>query len=120
MAKILCVEDVHPGCLTEYVACRLVPLNKGVKEGKPGVRSIGVGELLRRIVGKLLIRVIKDDITQAAGPIQTCRGIQSGIEAAIHSMRQVFENDSTEAIMLVDVENPFNNLNRKAALHCQT
>ena len=117
MAKILCVEDVHPDCLAEYVACRLVPLDKGnTKEGNPGVRPIGVGEVLRRLVGKLLIGVIKEDITTAAGPIQTCTGVKAGIEAAIHTMRHVYRDQNTEAILLVDAENAFNNLNRKAAL----
>ena len=117
LAKILCVEEVHPDCLVEYVACRMVPLDKGeTKDGNPGVRPIGVGEVLRRLVGKLLIGVIKDDITTAAGPTQTCTGVKAGIEAAIHTMRNVFEDTSTEAILLVDAENAFNNLNRDAAL----
>ena len=51
-AKILCTEEVHPACLDEYNACRLIPLDKGVtKEGTPGVRPIGVGEVLRRLLG---------------------------------------------------------------------
>ena len=117
LAKLLCTEEVHPDCLTEYIACRLVPLDKGqTKDLKPGVRPIGIGEVLRRIVGKLLIGVIKDDIVEAAGPLQTCTGLKGGIEAAIHAMRQTFEKENTEAILLVDAENAFNNLNRKAAL----
>ena len=32
-------------------------------------------------------------------------------------MRQVFEEEETEAVLLVDAENAFNNLNRKAALN---
>ena len=117
LAKILCTEDVHSDCLNEYIAGRLVPLDKGdTKEGKPGVRPVGVGEVLRRLVGKLVMGVIKNDVTSAAGPLQTCTGVKAGIEAAIHAMRQVFEDEETEAILLVDAENAFNKLNRKAAL----
>ena len=116
-AKILCTEEIDPICIVEYNACRLIPLDKGrTKDDKPGVRPIGIGEVLRRLVGKLLIHVIKDDITNAAGPLQTCSGLKSGIEAAIHSMREIFEAEKTDAILLVDAENAFNNLNRSAAL----
>ena len=117
VTKILCTEEVHPDCLDEFIAGRLVPLDKGeTKEGEPGVRPVGVGEVLRRLSGKLLISVIKNDVTVAAGPLQTCTGVKAGIEAAIHAMRQVFEQEETDAILLVDAENAFNNLNRTAAL----
>ena len=117
IAKILCVEEVHPECLEEYNACRLVPLDKGLSsDGTPGVRPIGVGEVLRRLIGKLLIHVIKKDITDAAGPLQTCSGLKAGIEAAIHAMRGKFEDVESEGILLVDAENAFNKLNRKTAL----
>ena len=118
LAKKLCRDDIHPDTLTEFVANRLIPLDKGEdKEGNPGVRPIGIGEILRRIIGKVVVNNIKDDIMEAAGPLQTCAGLQSGIEASIHAMRIVFEKDETEAMLLVDAENAFNNLNRKAALH---
>ena len=55
-------------------------------------------------------------VVSAAGPLQTCTGLRAGIEAAIHAMRKAFEKDDTEAILLVDAENAFNNLNREAAL----
>ena len=117
MTKILCTEVVHHDCLTEFIACRLVPLDKGeTSEGNPGVRPVGVGEVLRRITGKLLLKVIKEDITTAAGPLQTCTGVKAGIEAAIHAMRQVFEDSESEGVLLADAENAFNNLNREAAL----
>ena len=102
MTKILCTEEVHQDCLNEFIAGRLVPLDKGnAKDGSPGVRPVGVGEVLRRLVGKLLLGVIKDDITTAAGPLQTCAGLKSGIEASIHAMRKIFQKDSTEALLLV-------------------
>ena len=117
LTKRLCTEVIHPDCLTEFVASRLVPLDKGeTSEGNPGVRPVGVGEVLRRITGKSLLGVIKDDITTAAGPLQTCTGLKAGIEAAIHAMRQIFNDRNTEGVLLADAENAFNNLNREAAL----
>ena len=118
LTKKLCREVVHPDSLEEFVACRLVPLDKGEdKMGNPGVRPIGIGEILRRLVGKVLMGCIRKDIIAAAGPLQTCSGLKAGIEASIHSMREIFEDEETEAMLLVDAENAFNNLNRRAALH---
>ena len=68
-------------------------------------------------MGKVVVGNIRDDIVNAAGPLQTCAGLKSGIEASIHAMRRIFERDETEALLLVDAENAFNKLNRKAALH---
>ena len=56
-------------------------------------------------------------IIEAAGPLQTCAGLKSGIEASIHAMKSIFDEESTEGLLLVDVENAFNKLNRKAAIH---
>ena len=56
----------------------------------PGVRPIGVGETVRRIVAKAVLSVIKDDIQEAAGPSQFCAGHLSGCEAAVHSMQKMF------------------------------
>ena len=117
LARKLCTEQIHPDCLVEYNTCRLVPLDKGLaKEMTPGVRPIGIGEVLKRIVGKLLIGVIKEDIIEAVGPLQTCSGLKGGIEAAIYAMRRTYEDNATEALLLVDAENAFNFLNRKVAL----
>ena len=81
VAKVLCSEDVNPDCLTEFIACRLIPLDKGdTKESKPGVRPIGDGEVLRRLIDKLVVGVIKGDIITAAEPLQTFSGLKAGIE----------------------------------------
>ena len=118
MAKKLCRDNVHPDSLHEFIACRLIPLDKGEdKWGNPGVRPIGVGEILRRIIGKVVVGNLREDIIQAAGPLQTCAGLKAGIDASIHAMRKIFQDDSTQAVLLVDAENAFNNLNRRAALH---
>ena len=99
--------------LDPLIACRLIPLDK-----KPGCRPIGIGEVVRRIIGKCIMAVVKDDVRRAVGNLQVCAGQQAGGEAAIHAMREIFEHDDDcEAVLLVDAKNAFNSINRKTMLH---
>lgn len=50
------------------------------------------------------------------GSHQLCGGQVAGIEAAVHSVRSLFTKESTEALLLVDASNAFNNLNRANGL----
>ena len=88
------------------IACRLIPLDKN-----PGLRPIGVSEVLRRIDGKVIMKVVKDDVMTSVGSLQL------GCEAAIHAMHDIFEDTEREAVLLVDADNAFNSINRKALLH---
>ena len=81
------------------------------------MRPTGVGEVLRRIMGKAINWILKDNIQESAGHSQTATGLKAGAEAAIHSMRLIFEDSSTEAVILVDANNAFNSINRKVVLH---
>ena len=81
------------------------------------MRPIGVGEVLRRIMGKCVTKVTKPDVVDASGSLQVCAGHKSGSEVAIHAMREVFEHDNSDAVLLIDESNAFNSLNRAAALH---
>ena len=113
MARKLCTEYVDPLSIEAILANRLIPLEKG--EG--AVRPIGVGEVLRRIIGKCVMKVTKPDVIDASGSLQVCAGHKSGSEAAIHAMRDIFHADETDALLLIDASNAFNALNRTAALH---
>ena len=73
--------------------------------------------MLRRIVGKVISHHCNEEIRKAADPLQTCAGHGAGAEAAIHAMRNVFENESTDAVLLIDASNAFNRMNRAVALH---
>ena len=82
-----------------------------------GVRPIGIGEVICRIIGKTVIATVKSQIFQCTGPLQPCAGQRSGCEAAVHAMTKAFDQDECEAILLVDAANAFNSINRKVLLH---
>lgn len=57
---------------------------------RPECRSIGVREVLLRIVSKCIMAVVKD-VRMTEGNLQVCAGQQVGREAAVHAM-QVFNH----------------------------
>ena len=116
-AKKIATEVVDPDTLEAYTACRLIPLDKAPDDPQLQIRPIGVGEVLRRIVGKAISWSLSVEMQVAAGPLQVSTGLQGGAEAAIHSMKTIFHEEATDAIILVDAENAFNRLNRQVALH---
>ena len=48
-------EKVSNWSLEPLLACRLIPLDKN-----PGLRPIGVGEIVRRIAGKVVVSVLHE------------------------------------------------------------
>jgi len=111
-ARRLCTSFLSPDILSPFLACRLIALDK-----QPGVRPIGICEVVRRIIAKAALSIIRDDIQASAGSFQLCAGQLAGAEAAIHSVRSLFACSDCDAILLVDASNAFNSLNRIVALH---
>ena len=111
VAKKLCTEDVNEK-VAALMACRLIQLDKN-----PGLRPIGIGEVLRRIIGKMVVKVLRPDLQTNAGDLQLCAGQESGCEAGIHAMQEIFQDDNTHGIIQVDANNAFNTLNRNVFLH---
>ena len=102
--------DLHT--VEALVACRVIPIHKN-----SDVSPIRAGEVIHRIIGKCIGWVVKKDIQEAADPLQMVTGLQSGAEAAIHSMKEIFDDEQKDAVILVNASNAFNLLNRNAALH---
>ena len=113
MTSTLCTTYIDPATIEPLVASRLIPLDKG--EG--AVRPIGVGEVIRRIIGKRVMNVSEGDVVEASGSLQLCAGQKYGSEAAIHAMHAIYEADDTDAVLLIDASNAFNALNRATSLH---
>ena len=92
-----------------------MPLDKN-----PGVHPIGVGEVLYRIVGRAIMRIVRRDLHYAAGSSQLCVGQIGGYEAAVATCNDS-EADISSSVdrVLVDAiyTNAFNELNRQVTLH---
>ena len=112
VAHCLATSAVDPAVVAPFVACRLIPLDKN-----PGVRLIGIGDVPRRTLAKAILYCIGDDIAVAAGPLQVCARQVAGCKAAIHAIRDLFCDDSSEAALLIGASNAFNSVNHQAALH---
>ena len=118
MTQHLCTRQIpiteNPSnSLEAYTANRLIPLLKAPS----GIRPIGIGEVLRRIIGKAVINEIKPEIMESAGSLQLCAGQRAGCEAAAHAMGDIFQEESTDGVLFIDASNAFNTLNRTALLH---
>ena len=112
MARCLCVEEIDPSHLRAFLAGRLIPLDK-----QPGVRPIAIGEVFRRVVGKVIMAVIERDVAAVTVPRQLCVGVPSACEVAVQALTGLYERDEDTAILLVDASNALNALNRAAAIN---
>ena len=81
--KHICVNEIkfqnNTTSLETYIASRLVPLDKN-----PGLRPIGVEEVLCRIAGIVVMTIVKEDVTKTVGNLQLYGGQDAGCEAAVH------------------------------------
>ena len=95
------------------MSCRLVALDKCL-----GVWPIAIGEIPRRILCKAMAIATRDDIKDLCEVDQLCSGLKGGIEGAVHTMRELFEEHHADGwgLLIVDARNAFNSLNRAAAI----
>ena len=100
--------------LEALINCRLIPLKN---KKKNDVRPIGIGEVLRRIISKCIMKTAREDTMKAVGNLQLCAGQQAGAEAAVHAAKEIFADKECEAVLLIDASNAFNTLNRQAMMH---
>ena len=72
LTRRLCFTNVDPEGISALVACRLVALDKN-----PGIRPIGIGETLRRLIGKAILCIVQ----RTAGSLQGPAVFQRDLEA---------------------------------------
>ena len=62
IARKVNTQYVDPKGISAFVACWLIALDK-----HPGVRPIGIGETIRRIINKAIALTLRDEIQDATG-----------------------------------------------------
>ena len=84
LAYRIATEVVPSTSLEAYNNSRLIPLDKC-----PGFRPIGIGEVLRRIIGRCISSCLGAEVQRIGGNIQQCFGQTAGIEHKIHALRRI-------------------------------
>ncbi|CEM17622.1 unnamed protein product [Vitrella brassicaformis CCMP3155] len=95
MASRIANEDVPWEQLQALRACRLIGLDK-----QPGVRPIGIEEVLMRIMGKAMAKAVGVDAEIVCGADQLCAGLKGGVEGAIHAVSGPFDSGGVECALL--------------------
>ena len=84
-------EEIPWAAYRGLMAGRLVALDKC-----PGVRSVGIGEVWRRLVAKIVLVVAGEDATVACGTDQLCAGLSAGVEGGIRAAQVLRDSHSQE------------------------
>ena len=103
LAKELCtkvIDDVES--IAPVMPCRLIPLAKA-----PCVRPIGTGKVLRRIIGKVVMSILREDISETSDNLQLCAGHKVCCEIAVHTTVEMFNDDDTHGILQIHLNNAF-------------
>ena len=77
-----------------FLAYKLIPLDKQF-----GVRPIGIGEVLRRIIGKIIMKLLRIGVLNATRSLQRYTGQGAGSEAAVHAIYKTFNEEETERVL---------------------
>ena len=75
-------DSVSWSAYRAFRACRLVALDK-----QPGVRPVGIGETISRLMSKVVLHLCGREATRAAKNLNLCAGLPAGIEGAVHALR---------------------------------
>ena len=59
---------------------------------------MGVVEILRRIMGKVVVAETKEEAIPSARSLQFCADHEAGYEAAVHAMDSIFNEENKDAL----------------------
>ena len=62
------------------------------------------------------MKLLREYVLNATGSMQFCAGQKVGTETAIHAVYEMFNEEDTEAVLMVDASNAFNSINHETFL----
>ena len=116
MATLLTIcIDLAKGCWDDNMrAARLTALLKGESE-EDGIRPVATGEALRRIVGKALLKVLKDVVESIALKDNQMCFSPDGSLVAFEILRRHLEDYPSHVLAATDEHTAFRLVSRDAA-----
>ena len=112
LADRIAAADLPEEVVDGLAAVCLHPLKK-----KPeGVRPVGAGESLRRVVGRALLAERKAALAEGVGKHQLGAGLRGGGEKLAHVVRATAEARPTDCWVALDLSNAFGTMLRDGAL----
>ncbi|GAU89490.1 hypothetical protein RvY_02037 [Ramazzottius varieornatus] len=90
-----------------------------LKKEDGGLRPIAVGDTLRRLAGKIVVKRGGRVMEEQVRPEQVGCGTRGGAEAAVHAVRCFLEEgrDESQVLLKLDFKNAFNTIHRDVLLH---
>ena len=115
LAKV--ADRVAAADLSEEVVAGLAAVCLHPLREKPaGVRPVGAGEALRRIVGRALLSAEKGPLAAGVGKHQLGAGLKGGGEKLAHVVRATAEARPLDYWVALDLSNAFGTMLRDGAL----
>ncbi|GAV09476.1 hypothetical protein RvY_19015 [Ramazzottius varieornatus] len=89
-----------------------------VKKKDGGLRLIAVGNTLRRLAGKIVVKRVGRVLEEQVRPEQVGCGTRGEAEAAVHAVRCFLEEgrDKSQVLLKLDFKNAFNTIHRDVLL----
>ena len=82
---------------------------------QPGMHPVRVGETLRRLFAKIVLRLTGPEYTMVCQYDQICAGRKTGIDGAVHEVQYICDQNLTMEdweFLLIDAKNAFNDINQ--------
>ena len=97
-----------------FMSGRLIALGK-----QPGVWPVGIGETLRSIFAKIVLKVTGPEATMTYQDDQLCAGLKARINDTVHVVQALWDESLTTedwGFLLLDTNSAFNEINQVGML----